>query len=105
MYGEFSYGFKEVIVAAVLGSCVAGAVGAVTVTSVTARAPALTVSVNGLNKADRLAPSSILTQYPNDRSGAGPASSSPKRPPFGCDSAFSSISAPRLAHIFKRCLA
>jgi len=104
MYCALSYSFKKTAAAAFLSFCVAGSIGAVTVTNVTARAPAVTVSVNRVNKSDRLLPSSILGQYPNDRSDSGTASLSAKNPPFGCDRAFSPISAPQLAHIFKRCL-
>ncbi len=105
MYGPFSHSFKKIAAAAVLSFCVAGGVSAVTIASVREGAPTVAVSVNRINKGDRLPQSSILSGYPNDRPHAGRASSSPKRPPLGCDPAFSPVSAPELAHIFKRCLA
>jgi hypothetical protein len=102
---SFPFGLRETVTVAILSCFIVGGVGLRTRTSATESARTVAVSVNRTNKGDRLPQSSILSGYPNDHSGAASGSSAPRRPPFGCDSAFSPISAPVLAHIFKRCLA
>ena len=101
---SFPYSLKQTATAAVLSCCIAGGVGVVTTTSATERAP-VSVSVNRINKGDRLPQSPVVSQYPNGGTSAGTAASPTKKAPFGCDPAFSPISAPKLAHIFKRCVA
>jgi hypothetical protein len=61
-----------------------------------AKAPAMTV--NQMNKGDRLA-------LPVPSSRYSPAATGPQhRVPFGCDPAFSPVADPALAHVFLRCL-
>ena len=69
-----------------------------------------TVAVNRAHKADRLP---VLGPAVRPELGspaalppAAPLSARPSaRIPAGCDPAFSPISSPRLAHVFKRCIA
>lgn len=74
-----------------------------------------TVAVNRAHKADRLPilgpavrpePGSPAAPSPAAPLPAAPLSTRPSaRIPAGCDRAFSPISSPRLAHVFKRCMA
>jgi hypothetical protein len=61
------------------------------------------VSVNRVNKGDRLSPSSIdrLSHNSTSMESVVPL----KRVPLGCDPAFSPFADPALAHIYKRCMA
>ena len=61
------------------------------------------VSVNRVNKGDRLSPSSVdrLSHNSTSMESVSPL----KRVPFGCDLAFSPFADPALAHIYKRCMA
>jgi hypothetical protein len=61
------------------------------------------VSVNRVNKGDRLSPSSVdrLSHNSTSMESVVPL----KRVPFGCDPAFSPFADPALAHIYKRCMA
>ena len=78
------------------------AVGGVSGTSISAPTADRLVSVNRVNKGDR------LPQAPAER----PSHSSPsteavvpsKRVPLGCDPAFSPVADPAHANIYKRCL-
>jgi hypothetical protein len=60
------------------------------------------VSVNRLNKGDRLSPSSVdqLSHNSTSMESVVPL----KRVPLGCDPAFSPFANPALAHIYKRCM-
>ena len=60
------------------------------------------VSVNRLNKGDRLAPSSVDQLSRNSTSMESVVLL--KRVPLGCDPAFSPFADPALAHIYKRCM-
>ena len=60
------------------------------------------VSVNRVNKGDRLSPSSVDRSTHNSTSTESVAP--PKRVPLGCDPAFSPVADPALAHIYKRCM-
>ena len=61
------------------------------------------VSVNRINKGDRLSPSSVdrLSRNSTSMESVVPL----KRVPFGCDPAFSPFADPALANIYKRCMA
>lgn len=62
------------------------------------------ISVNRALKGDRL-PLLPAAQPHGLGSPLSPAQSQPQeKPPVGCDGAFSPISSPRLANIFRRCL-
>jgi hypothetical protein len=105
MRWTFVFGLKEVLGAVVLSCFIAGGVGAVTNPATTRRdAPSL-VSVNRIHKQDRLPPAAALTyQQPNAALSTRISSASPKRPPVGCDPAFSPVAEPARANIFRRCL-
>lgn len=61
--------------------------------------PALTTSVNRALKGDRLPAAAGPGRL------GSPARALPRgRIPLGCDGAFSPVSSPRLAHIFRRCM-
>jgi hypothetical protein len=61
------------------------------------------ISVNRVNKGDRLSPSSVdrLSHNSTSMESVVPL----KRVPVGCDPAFSPFADPALAHIYKRCMA
>jgi hypothetical protein len=93
---------KITVAAAVLSCVIVGGVDAVT----SPRAPevAVTVTVDRTNKGDRLPQASVLRQHPINSFSTETVPALPKRPPVGCDPAFSSISAPSLARIFGHCI-
>ncbi len=63
------------------------------------------VFVDRINKSDRL-PYAVRSQPPVNSSLSTRAPQAPsKRPPLGCDAAFSSAAEPTQAHIYKRCVA
>lgn len=63
------------------------------------------LSVNRALKGDRL-PSISPAIYPHELgSPLSPGSAARARIPVGCDAAFSSISTPRFANVFRRCIA
>ncbi len=98
----FAYGLKETVAAVVLSCCIAGGVSAMTGPTVAESNETVTMSVDRTNKGDRLPQASTPQQHPND-SGMVPAS--PKRPPLGCDPAFSTVADPAQTYIFRRCMA
>jgi hypothetical protein len=102
MRWTFVFGLKEVLGAVVLSCFIAGGVGAVTNPAITRRDAASLVSVNRIHKRDRLPQAATLPhQQPN---AALSTRTSPKRPPVGCDPAFSPVAEPARANIFRRCL-
>jgi hypothetical protein len=78
------------------------AAGSVSGMSTSATTPEALVSVNRVNKGDR------LTRTSTDRSSHNSTSIEVvvphKRVPLGCDPAFSPFADPALAHIYKRCM-
>jgi len=70
-----------------------------------------TVLVNRTNKGDRLPVLGPVARQPEFGSPAGASPAAPGRGqpaariPLGCDPAFSSISSPSLAGVFRRCIA
>jgi len=101
---KFSFGFKNTIVALTLSSLIVGDGGiSPAVTDAELR---VTTWVDRTHKGDRLPQVMRHHQSLNYSSTTTGAATTPhKRPPLGCDWAFSPISAPSLAHIFKRCMA
>ena len=98
-------GLARIVTAAVVcvvmsGLVAAGSVSRMRVSTTSAEA---TVSVNRVNKGDR------LIQTPTDRPSHNSTSIEVvvphKRVPLGCDPAFSPFADPALAHIYKRCTA
>jgi hypothetical protein len=88
----------------VLSCCIAGGVSAMTgPTSIAKDESIATTMVNRMNKGYRLPQSSVRSNF-NNQSRPVTTTSTPRRPPVGCDPAFSPIVAPALAHIFNRCL-
>jgi len=101
----FPYSFKNTIAAVTLSSFIAGGGGAAISPAATGTEPSIKASVNRTHKGDRLPQVAMHhRQSPNNSLSTETATTSPRRPPLGCDSAFSPISAPSLAHIFKRCM-
>jgi len=89
--------FKEIIVIAGLAYVIAGILAVATTPVGAGGEQAVSVSVDRANKGDRLHVSSpFLATTPQV---------SPKRPPLGCDAAFSSVADPAQARIYRRCLA
>jgi hypothetical protein len=96
---------RNTIAAVTLSSFIAGGGGAAIRPALTGTEPSIKASVNRTHKGDRLPQVAMrYHQSLNNSSSTETATTSPKRPPLGCDSAFSPISAPSLAHIFKRCM-
>jgi len=103
---RFPYGFKNTIAAVAFSSVIAGGVCAATGLAVTGSEPSIKTSVDRTHKkSDRLPQAGMRYQSPNNSSSTEIAPRSRKLPPLGCDSAFSPITAPSLAHIFQRCMA
>jgi hypothetical protein len=77
--------------------------GGVSGTTTAATSSESSVSVNRVNKGDRLSPSSVdrLSHNSTSMESVVPL----KRVPVGCDPAFSPFADPALAHIYKRCMA
>ncbi len=97
--------FKEIIVIAGLAYVIAGFL-AVATTPVGARGEqAVSVSVDRSNKGDRLPYASRSKTHVNSPFLATTPQVLPKRPPLGCDPAFSSVADPAQARIYRRCLA
>ena len=82
------------------GLVAAGSVSGMSVSTTSAEA---TVSVNRVNKGDRLIQTS--TDRPSHNSTSIEVVVPHKRVPLGCDPAFSPFVDPALAHIYKRCMA
>lgn len=97
--------FKNKIAAVTLSSFIVGSGGAAIGPDATGTEPSDKASVNRTHKGDRLPRVAMrYHQSVNNSSSTETATASPKRPPLGCDPAFSPISAPSLAYIFKRCM-
>jgi len=77
--------------------------GAVSETTTAMTSSEGSVSVNRVNKGDRLSPSSV--DRPSHNSTSMESVVPLKRVPVGCDPAFSPFADPALAHIYKRCMA
>jgi hypothetical protein len=71
--------------------------------STTSAEATVSVSVNRVNKGDRLTQRSI--DRPSHNSTSIEVVVPHKRVPLGCDPAFSPFADPALAHIYKRCMA
>jgi len=88
--------------AAVLVSCfTAAGMVALTGWSVADAAKPVTVSVNRINKGDRLPLAPALQQPSSDMS---PMTAQSRKARLGCDPAFSPIVDPRLTHVVLRCM-
>lgn len=103
-----AYAFKKTVALAALGCLIGGGCGAVTVLDYatpndTKTEQTLVVSVNRANKGDQLPSTSTIHSKSSSSTAMSPVS--PKRPPLGCDRAFSSIADPVHAQIYKRCIA
>lgn len=106
----FAYALKETVAIAVFGCLIAGGCGAVTALDYakpddTKSQQTLLVTVNRTNKGDQLAATSTSTIHANGSSSTAKLAASAKRPPLGCDPAFSPMADPIYAQIYKRCAA
>jgi len=101
----FACGFKEAVAIAVLGCLIGGGCSAVTARDDIKSEQTLLVSVNRTNKGDQLAATSTSTVHASSASSTAMSPASRKRPPLGCDAAFSSIADPIHANVYKRCAA
>ena len=90
---------KNIVALALFACLTAGAFAAATSTAGAARSErAYTLSVNRTSKGDRLAPA------PKTSTISSPFITTIRRPPIGCDPAFSRAADPARAHIFGRCI-
>jgi hypothetical protein len=98
-------GLARIITVAVACVVMSGllAAGSVSGMSTSATTPEAMVSVNRVNKGDRLTQTS--TDQPSHNSTSIEVVAPHKRVPLGCDPAFSPFVDPALAHIYKRCMA
>ena len=101
--------FKEIIVIAGLAYLIASILAVATI-PVDARGEqavsvSVSVSVDRANKGDRLPYASRSKTHVNSPFLATTPQVLPKRPPLGCDPAFSSVANPAQARIYRRCLA
>ena len=89
-----------VVAAVAMDGPFAGGVSETTTAAISSEGP---ISVNRVNKGDRLSPSSVdrLSHNSTSMESVVPL----KRVPLGCDRAFSPFADPALAHIYKRCIA
>jgi hypothetical protein len=103
---SLSRGLKQATAIAGLICMIGGTWGAITQTAATASTPTtVPTAVYRAHKGDRLPQTVGFSSYRKDTGATDIGSSTHKRPPLGCDPAFSPIAAPNLGHIFKRCLA
>lgn len=88
-----------------IAAVVVVAAGATAMTAVTNAQdePMVSVSVNRINKGDRLIP--VVANRMQQHSNSTPTVPSGILVPFGCDPAFSPVTDPRRAHFFGRCVA
>ena len=96
-------GVTLILVAATAAVAINGpAGGGVSGTSISAPAGDRLVSVNRVNKGDRLpqAPAERLSRSSSSTEAVVP----PKRVPLGCDPAFSPVADPAHGNVYKRCL-
>ena len=92
-------------IAIALASCfVVGGCSAMSAPAVANADRTAPVSVNRTNKGDRLPSVATANLFANGVSSTT-ALSTPRRPPLGCDPAFSPIADPARAGIYKRCAA
>jgi hypothetical protein len=97
-----AFALKNAVAIAVVSCLIAGGFTAAVTTAGAARsAQPGTVSVNRTNKGDRL-PREVTLNRASAISAA--LMSAARRPPIGCDPAFSPIVDPARAHIFGRCI-
>jgi acyl-CoA synthetase (AMP-forming)/AMP-acid ligase II len=97
----FPQGLKQASVIAVLGCFAVGAVAAMASPGAGSDRT-VSVSVNRMNKGDRLPSAAKATVHLNHSSPATRLSASPKGPPLGCDPLFSSITDPAKARLYYR---
>ena len=97
--------FKEVVLAAGLVFLTTSILAAVTAPSGTGGEQPASVSVDWANKGDRLPYASRSKTRVNSPFLATTPQVLPKRPPLGCDPAFSSVADPAQARVYRRCLA
>jgi len=100
----FGY-FKKLIVAACLVCMTTGALAPMTAPNGSGGEQTASVSVDRTNKGDRLPYASRSKTHVNSPFLATTPQVLPKRPPLGCDPAFSSVADPTQARIYRRCLA
>jgi hypothetical protein len=101
----FRSAFKKTVAVPVLGCLIGGACGAVSAPGAPKSDQARLVFVNRVNKRDQLPVMSTSTIELKSLSLTTTSPARGKRPPFGCDPAFSSIADPIHAHVYKRCAA
>ena len=97
--------FRAIIIAAGLTCVIAGALMALTASSGARSQQTAPVFVDRTNKSDQFPYASRSQPRVNSSLSTTTPQVSPKRPPFGCDAAFSSAADPTQAHIYKRCMA
>ena len=100
-----SASFKAIIVIAGLAYVIAGILAVAAAPFGASGEQAVSVSVDRANKGDRLPYASRSKTQVNNPLLATTPQVLPKRPPLGCDAAFSSVAGPAQARIYRRCLA
>jgi hypothetical protein len=99
MVWSFHFGAKQAIAALALLGFVASGVSAMTFPATHERQ----MVVNRTLKGDRLIQATV-GQEPRINPAATEGAAPLKRPPLGCDGAFSPVADPARANVFKRCM-
>ncbi len=100
-----SASFKTIIFIAGLAYVIAGILAVATAPFGASGDQAVSVSVDRADKGDRSPYASRSKTQVNSPLLATTPRVLPKRPPLGCDAAFSSVAGPAQAGIYRRCLA
>lgn len=97
------FSLKQIAAACVLSGLVAGAFTALTSESMAGIGPTSSVSVNRVDKGDRL-PLARDASQPRSNATSTPAVRLEGRVPVGCDRAFSPVADPSRANFVRNCL-
>jgi hypothetical protein len=101
--GAFGYSLKQISVACLLSALIAGAITVLTSESSAGNGPISAISVNRMNKADRL-PLAAGAQLPRNNSTSMPVLRAKGRVPVGCERAFGQVADKAQANVISRCL-
>jgi hypothetical protein len=102
--GAFGHGLKQITAACLLSGLIAGVFSMLTSEGAADTAPATAISVNRLNKADRLPSSPGIQLLRHDSSFPAPELRALGPIPIGCELAFSTLVELAHANIIRGCL-
>lgn len=102
--GAFGHGLKQIAAACLLSGLIAGAFSVLTSEGAADTAPVTAISVNRLNKADRLPSSPGIQLLRHDSGFPAPELRALGPTPIGCELAFSTLEELAHANIIRDCL-